>query len=282
MSAETVIPTVPLPTDTATRRGGVSVVGVSMRFTSRGGREHWPLRDLSLDIAPGEFVSIIGRSGCGKSTLLEIIAGLQTATVGEVRVDGELVRGPGADRTLVFQQYALFPWRTAVQNVMFPMEMARRTPLARLAGRRARATDRQRALELLELVGLAGAGDKYAGQLSGGMQQRVGLARALACQPRILLMDEPFSGADAITREALQEQLKIVHRQVRTTVVFVTHSVDEAMRLSDRIVVMSATQGRFNADVRRDYGGASGDAERRRADAADVRDQIGRLLRDGV
>jgi len=238
----------------------VSVRALSKRFAGRGRQApHVVLEHLDLEIRAGEFVSLIGRSGCGKSTLLELIAGLQPVSDGEIRVGGRPVTGPGPDRTLVFQQYALFPWLTALQNVMFPLEMIG-VP---------RAQRRERALERLEAVGLRHAADRYAGELSGGMQQRVGLARALAADPQILLLDEPFSGADAITRDGLQGLLADLHQRFRSTVVLVTHSVDEALRLSDRIVVLGGQPGRIIAEVERlDEG----------SDAAVVREQIVELL----
>jgi NitT/TauT family transport system ATP-binding protein len=236
----------------------VDVRGLDKRF-SRRGADTVVLEGLDLTIAAGEFVSLIGRSGCGKSTLLELIAGLQQPSAGTIEVGGRAVSGPGPDRTIVFQQYALFPWRTALQNVMFPLEMAG-------AGR---AERRRIARERLEVVGLSHAADRYASELSGGMQQRVGLARALACDPQILLLDEPFSGADAITREGLQRLLADLHRRFASTVVLVTHSVDEALRLSDRVVVLGGRPGRIVAEVR-----PSAD----RDDAAAQREQILALL----
>jgi NitT/TauT family transport system ATP-binding protein len=192
------------------------------------------LKNVNLTVHDGEFVSLLGPSGCGKSTLLEIVAGLQAATRGEVRVDGEVVTGPGAERTVMFQHYALFPWRTALENVAFPMEVAKVAIRERY----------ERAQDYLRIVGLESAAERYPSQLSGGMQQRVALARALACEPKVLLMDEPFSGADAITREMLQDHLLDVQRKTAKTILFVTHSVDEAIRLSDRIVVLGTKPGR--------------------------------------
>src|SRR5262249_38311199 len=153
------------------------------------------LRDVNLAVAPQEFVSLVGPSGCGKSTLLEIIAGLQMASAGQVLMDGRMIGGPGPDRAVVFQHFSLFPWRTVSANVEFPLEMAK-------VARRER---RAKALEYLRMVSLEAFADRYVWQLSGGMQQRVALARAMACAPQIMLMDEPFSGADAITRELLQD-----------------------------------------------------------------------------
>jgi len=193
------------------------------------------LRDVCLDVAEGEFVSLIGPSGCGKSTLLEIIAGLQSATRGRVLVDGKEITGPGPDRAVVFQHYALFPWRTVIDNVAFPLEVA---------GVRKRER-RELAEERLKAVGLATFGAYYPSQLSGGMRQRVALARAYVRDPQVLLMDEPFGALDAITRDLLQEQLSALHQVDRKTVIFVTHSISEAVFLADRIVVFSPRPGRI-------------------------------------
>jgi NitT/TauT family transport system ATP-binding protein len=192
------------------------------------------LRNLSFDVHQGEVVSLIGESGCGKTTLLRIIQGLVRKDSGAVAVDGREVSGPGRDRGFVFQQASLLPWRTARQNVEFGLE---------LQGV-AKAERAERALKLLELVGLVQAADQYPHQLSGGMQQRVGLARALAIDPAILLMDEPFSALDAQTREVLQIELVRIHERTANTTLFVTHDLDEAIYLSDRVVVLAARPGR--------------------------------------
>ena len=213
----------------------LSVQRVGKTFATAAGGPFRALSDIRLDIAVEEFVSLLGPSGCGKSTLLEIIAGLQLPSDGSVLMDGKPVTGPGPDRAVVFQHFALFPWRTVRANVEFPMEMAK-------VGRAERKT---RALGYLKMVGLDTFADRHIWQLSGGMQQRVALARAMACTPEVLLMDEPFSGADAITRELLQDQLVALHRATRKTILFVTHSVDEAIKLSDRIVVMGTRPGRI-------------------------------------
>jgi NitT/TauT family transport system ATP-binding protein len=218
----------------ATRRGHVQINGVSKVFRVPDGDDVTVLDNVSLELRPSEFVSLLGPSGCGKSTLLEIVAGLQQPTSGSVTLDGDSVCKPGPDRTVVFQHYALFPWLTAAQNVEFPLRLAGVGKEERVAAAR----------EALETVGLSEAGSRYAGQLSGGMQQRVALARALVCQPAVLLMDEPFSGADAITRAVLQEELHDLHARTQNTVLFVTHSVDEALHLSDRVVVLGTKPGR--------------------------------------
>jgi NitT/TauT family transport system ATP-binding protein len=189
---------------------------------------------LDLEVSGGEFVCIVGPSGCGKSTFLQILAGLEPVTQGSIELDGKPIRGPGADRGMVFQSYALFPWRTVLANIEFGLE---------LKGL-GRAERREIAIRSAHRVGLSGFENSYPSELSGGMKQRVGIARALANDPPILLMDEPFAAVDAQTREMLQEQLLTIWRQTRNTVVFVTHSVQEAVYLSNRILVMTARPGR--------------------------------------
>jgi NitT/TauT family transport system ATP-binding protein len=213
----------------------IGVKGVSKHFEARGGGVFVALDDVNLSIADGEFVSLLGPSGCGKSTLLEIVAGLQQPTRGTVTMNRQPIGAPGPDRAVVFQHFALFPWRTVIANVETPMEFAG-------MGREER---REMARGFLRMVGLQAFADRHVWQLSGGMQQRVALARAIACNPGVMLMDEPFSGADAITRELLQDQLVSLHRETRKAIIFVTHSVDEAIRLSDRIAVMGTRPGRI-------------------------------------
>lgn len=197
------------------------------------------LYNISLAIRKNEFVSLLGPSGCGKTTLIRIVAGLLTADRGEVLVNSQLVNSPGRDRCMVFQQFGLLPWRTVVSNVEFGLEIdgVAREERRALAGK------------YLELVGLKGFESYYPHQISGGMQQRVGIARALSKRPEILLMDEPFGAVDAQTREQLQEELLKIWAQTETTVVFVTHSIDEAIYLSDRVVVMQARPGRIKEEV---------------------------------
>ena len=197
------------------------------------------LYNISLAIRKNEFVSLLGPSGCGKTTLIRIVAGLLTADRGEVLVNSQLVNSPGHDRCMVFQQFGLLPWRTVVSNVEFGLEIdgVAREERRALAGK------------YLELVGLKGFESYYPHQISGGMQQRVGIARALSKRPEILLMDEPFGAVDAQTREQLQEELLKIWAQTETTVVFVTHSIDEAIYLSDRVVVMQARPGRIKEEV---------------------------------
>jgi ABC-type nitrate/sulfonate/bicarbonate transport system ATPase subunit len=191
--------------------------------------------DVSLDIATRSFVSLLGPSGCGKTTLLRVIHGLIRPAAGRVLIGGKVVAGPAADRAMVFQEHNLLPWKSAIDNVRFGMKLAR-VPRAEQAARAAQA---------LRLVGLQGFADSLPSQLSGGMKQRVGLARALAIQPRVLLMDEPFGALDAQTREVMQEELLRLWEDDRKTVVFVTHSIDESILLSDEIVVMTQRPGRI-------------------------------------
>jgi NitT/TauT family transport system ATP-binding protein len=197
------------------------------------------LYNISLAIRKNEFVSLLGPSGCGKTTLIRIIAGLLVADRGEVLVNSQVVNSPGRDRCMVFQQFGLLPWRTVVSNVEFGLEIDG-VP---------REERRACADKYLELVGLKGFENYYPHQISGGMQQRVGIARALSKKPEILLMDEPFGAVDAQTREQLQEELLKIWAQTETTVVFVTHSIDEAIYLSDRVVVMQARPGRIKEEV---------------------------------
>lgn len=199
------------------------------------------LRDASLNIEKNTFVSIIGPSGCGKSTLLNLIAGLDSPSAGQILVEGERVRGPGPDRGIIFQNYALMPWLTALGNVEYAVESA----CPELSRRQAR----ERAREYLTLVGLERAMHRYPKQISGGMKQRVAIARALSIKPRILLMDEPFGALDALTRSYLQEEVLRIWEENRLTVVLITHSIEEALLLSDQIVLMSCGPAARIAEV---------------------------------
>ncbi|MBO0921438.1 ABC transporter ATP-binding protein [Cellulomonas sp. zg-ZUI222] len=230
-----------VPPDTGPRRAAaVDVEGVTRVFGGRAG-EVVALQDVDLRVAAGEFVSLIGPSGCGKSTLLRLVADLDEPTSGTVRVFGRSAREArlGRDYGIAFQQAGLLPWRTVRANVELPLA---------LAGT-GRAGRRERADELLALVGLAEFADHHPDQLSGGMQQRVAIARALADEPSLLLMDEPFGALDEMTREHLQAQLLRICAETRAAVVFVTHSIPEAVFLSDRVVVMSPRPGRVQAVV---------------------------------
>src|SRR5487761_2728632 len=195
--------------------------------------------DVSITVRPGEFVSIVGPSGCGKSSLLNAVAGFVPATRGRVAVDGVPVTRPGADRGMVFQQYSLFPWKTVRQNVEFGLKMK-----GVGAGTRERM-----ARTLLSLAGLIGFEDQYPDRLSGGMKQRVGIVRALATAPRVLLLDEPFGALDAQTRVIMQQNLTNIWQRLGISVLFVTHDIDEAIFLSDRVYVMTARPGRIKAEV---------------------------------
>ncbi|TFB76279.1 ABC transporter ATP-binding protein [Cryobacterium glaciale] len=207
----------------------ISVAGLAKHYDATDGSTVIAMTDVSLTVASGEFVAVVGASGCGKSTLLRILAGFERASAGTVLVGGVAVAGPSSDRGVVFQDYGLFPWLTTRENVAF--------------GPRQRGVDRKAAAALserfLHTVGLAMVADKYPGELSGGMQQRVAIARVLANNPALLLMDEPFGALDALTRSDLQIELRRIHRQTQTTVLFVTHSIEEAIFLADRVVVMT-------------------------------------------
>ena len=198
------------------------------------------VQDVSLNVQPGEFVSLIGPSGCGKSTILSIVAGFLEPSSGDARVDGQPITGPSSDRGVVFQQYSLFPWLSVRKNVEFGLKMAgvdasRRDTTAR---------------SLLDLAGLLAFADHYPDQLSGGMKQRIGIIRALATSPQVLLMDEPFGALDTQTRVVMQEILTNIWQQFRISVLFITHDIEESIFLSDRIYVMTARPGRIKAEIK--------------------------------
>lgn len=230
----------------------VQVRDVSQLYGSSSGDIHWALRDVSLDIGQGEFVCAIGPSGCGKTTLLNMIGGFLTPTLGTVRAHGQPVSGPGPDRGVVFQEYALFPWLTARRNVEFGL---RQQGLDK-------HSSRQRAQALLEMTGLAHAAERYPFELSGGMRQRVAVARALATEPRVLLMDEPFAAIDALTRATLQNELLKIWSKLKLSVFFITHNIEEAVFLAQRVVVMSPHPGRIHdiIEVNLPYPRSRGDA----------------------
>jgi NitT/TauT family transport system ATP-binding protein len=218
------------------RVGGarIQIAGVSKSF-AHDGQTAPALVDIDLEVAAGELVCLLGPSGCGKSTLLNIVAGFIPPTKGRVLVNGQPVTGPGADRGVVFQEYVLFPWLTVAQNVEFGPRLKGALPSER----------RQLTARYLEMVGLAAHADKFPVQLSGGMKQRVAIARALANNPSIVLMDEPFGALDAQTRELLQEELLRIQRVEHKTIIFVTHSIREAVYLGDRVAVMTSAPGRI-------------------------------------
>jgi NitT/TauT family transport system ATP-binding protein len=197
------------------------------------------LDGIDLEVGTGEFLVLVGPSGCGKTTLLDLVGGLTRPTRGRLLLDGDPITGPGLDRGVVFQQYALFPWRTALGNVEFGLE-AKRVP---------RRERRARAREFLALVDLEGFADRYPHELSGGMRQRVAIARSLAYDPEVLLMDEPFAALDAQTREALQAELRRIWEQTGKTIVFITHGIEEAVFLGQRVAVMSARPGTIRTIV---------------------------------
>jgi NitT/TauT family transport system ATP-binding protein len=212
----------------------IRLAGVSRSFVGRSGTVE-ALRGIDLEVTEGEFVAVLGRSGCGKSTLLRLISGLLPTTAGEVQVAGERVTRPRRDIAMLFQRPALLPWRSVVDNVLLP---------AQIFGW-SKAAHRERAHELLEMAGLAGFEKRLPHELSGGMQQRVALCRSLLGRPRVMLMDEPFSALDALTREELSGELQRIHMEHGATIVFVTHSIDEAVLLADRVVVLSPRPGRI-------------------------------------
>jgi NitT/TauT family transport system ATP-binding protein len=216
------------------REPAVVVRGVTKHFGARGGPT-LVLDDVSFDVLEGDLVTLLGASGCGKTTLLRIIAGLVEPSSGEVVVGNRTVQAPRRDLCMVFQNFGLLPWRTVLENVCFALELDKRP----------RRQREEIAQAQIELVGLKGFEHHYPHELSGGMQQRVGIARALTRRPSVLLMDEPFAALDAQTRETLQEDFLKVWKQLKTTVVFVTHSIDEALVMSDRIVILSTRPGRL-------------------------------------
>jgi NitT/TauT family transport system ATP-binding protein len=223
--------------------GGASIVSraVGKRFAGKGGM-FTALEDVSFDIRGGEFVSLIGPSGCGKSTLMLITAGLVAASTGELIVGGEVLQRPLTDVGIVFQDHLLLEFRTALDNILLQHQI-RGLPLAQ---------GRRDALALMEKIGIAHAADRYPHQLSGGMRQRVSIARALIHAPSVLLMDEPFGALDAITRTQIRHDLEVLWLETRKTVLFITHSVEEAVGLSDRVLVMSPNPGKIVEEIRID------------------------------
>lgn len=238
----------------------ITLKNVGQTFWVRGDedkqlREFVALDGLDLEIRAGEFLTIVGPSGCGKSTVLDLIAGLAQPTSGELTIDGRPITGPGLDRSVVFQQYTLLPWRTARANIEFALEAK---------GGLSRSERTAVAREYLDLVGLREFENRYPHELSGGMKQRVAIARSLSYQPQVLLMDEPFGALDAQTRERLQEELLGIWARTGTTVVFITHDIEEAVFLGQRVAVMSSRPGRIREVI-------SVDIDRAGADDTDVR-----------
>ncbi len=230
------------------------------------------LRGINLGIERGEFIAVVGPSGCGKTTFLRIVAGLEPATAGDVKLDGRIVRAPGTDRGFVFQNDSLLPWRTVFANALIGREVAGAIGPA----------DRKRIMELLKLVGLEGFEAYYPRQLSGGMRQRVNLARALAIDPEILLMDEPFAALDAQTREIMQTELLRIWERGGKTVLFVTHQIDEAVFLSDRVLVFARRPGRLQAEIRIPLPRPRDLAIKRTGEFVALVDRIWRMIEDDV
>jgi NitT/TauT family transport system ATP-binding protein len=216
----------------------ITIDAASKTFKGRSGPVE-ALKDINLTVGDGEFMAIIGRSGCGKSTLLRMIGGLLKPTHGEVRVDDAKVVAPRRDVAMIFQRPALLPWRSVLDNVLLPVEIFHWR----------RAQHIEQAQQLLQMTGLAGFAKRLPHELSGGMQQRVSLCRALIQNPKVMLMDEPFSALDALTREELAVELQRIHMELGTTIVFVTHSIQEAVLLADRVAVLSARPGRLRKVV---------------------------------
>src|SRR5438876_2974877 len=247
----------------------IVIDGVSHVYRPPSGRSVLALEEVSLDVGNREFVALLGPSGCGKSTLLYLIGGFLPIEKGRILLDGKPVASPGPDRGIVFQHFALFPWKSVRQNVLYGLE---RMDLAR-------AEREKRAQSFIDLVGLTGFEESYPSQLSGGMKQRAAIARTLAFDPKILLMDEPFGALDAQTRHLMQTELLGIWQRARKTVIFVTHDVQEAVYLADRVAVMSARPGRIMAIVNTKFDKSDPDLLKSKA-FVDKVDEIWGLVRD--
>jgi NitT/TauT family transport system ATP-binding protein len=244
-----------------------------VKDANQTGQQFTAIEDVTLDVREGEFMVIVGPSGCGKSTLLDLLGGLTKPSRGQITLDGEPIRGPALDRGIVFQQYALFPWRTALGNVEFGLE-AKGIPAAQR---------RQIALDHLELVGLSGFEHRHPHELSGGMKQRVAIARSLAYDPDVLMMDEPFAALDAQTRETLQLELLGIWERTRKTIVFITHGIDEAVVLGQRVAIMTSRPGRIKHVIEIPPELRQGDKDlRSHPEFGRIRHEIWSLLRDEV
>jgi len=250
----------------------LSIEHLSKRYWfEREDREVLAMSDVSLAVEDGEFLAIVGPSGCGKTTLLNIVAGLLPYDEGTVSIDGKRVDGPGVDRAVVFQHSSLLPWRTIAGNVRYGMEMQRRFDEAAM---------RQRADHFVKMVGLSGFERHYPNELSGGMQQRVNLARALAADPKVMLMDEPFAALDAQTREFMQAELLKIWSQDRKTVLFITHQINEAVYLADRVAVMSARPGRLKGVFKVPFGRPRTLSLKRDPQFLEIEDSIWQLIEE--
>ncbi len=251
---------------------GIEIEGVSHGYRARAGAGMVALDNINLSIPANQFHALLGPSGCGKSTLLFLIGGFQTLQQGRIRTARGAVTGPGPDRGIVFQNFALFPWKTVMENVRYGLEK-----------KGVRGTEaEQRAKHFIDLVHLTGFERSYPSQLSGGMQQRAAIARTLAIDPDILLMDEPFGALDAQTRRIMQEELLSIWRATQKTVVFVTHDVAEAVFLADEISVMSARPGRISRRVQADFNRSSDKNVHKRADFAEMVETVWEMVRSEV
>jgi NitT/TauT family transport system ATP-binding protein len=250
----------------------LSIEHLSKRYWfEREDREVLAMSDVSLAVEDGEFLAIVGPSGCGKTTLLNIVAGLLPYEEGIVSIDGKQVKGPGVDRAVVFQHSSLLPWRTISGNIRYGMEMQRRFD---------ENTMRERADHFVKMVGLNGFERHYPNELSGGMQQRVNLARALAADPKVLLMDEPFAALDAQTREFMQAELLKIWSQDKKTVLFITHQINEAVYLADRVAVMSARPGRLKGLFKIPFGRPRTLSLKRDPQFLEIEDSIWQLIEE--
>jgi len=250
----------------------LSIEHLSKRYWfEREDREVLAVNDVSLAVEDGEFLAIVGPSGCGKTTLLNIVAGLLPYEEGTVSIDGKRISGPGVDRAVVFQHSSLLPWRTIAGNIRYGMEMQRRFD---------EATMHERTDHFLKMVGLSGFEKHFHNELSGGMQQRVNLARALAADPKVLLMDEPFAALDAQTREFMQAELLKIWSQDRKTVLFITHQINEAVYLADRVAVMSARPGRLKGVFKVPFGRPRTLSLKRDPQFLEIEDSIWQLIEE--
>ena len=250
----------------------LGITGLTKRYyVERDGRQVLALSDVSLTVGDGEFVAIVGPSGCGKTTLLNIVAGLLPFEAGQVAIDGRAIQGPGRDRAVVFQHASLLPWRTIAGNIRYGMELQQRFDASVM---------RERTDYFIRLVGLGGFEKHYPSELSGGMQQRVNLARALAADPAVLLMDEPFAALDAQTREHMQAELLKIWADARKTVVFITHQINEAVYLADRVIVMGPRPGRVKGEFRIPFDRPRTLALKRDPRFLDIEDAIWKMVED--